>query len=153
MAAAASNLGARKSVVVINEGLMDYLSMEEQAACAENVRRILQMYGGQWVTTDIWDEECNERFAAAADSEIRSLLERTSKRLSSLTGRVSKQSCFPDVSSAMRFFHNCGFKMEKHSVVDDVTAIRSIDSLWSEHDKSLYVPLLKDRVVWAMSLR
>lgn len=153
MAAAAGNLGDRRNVLIMNEGLLGYLSMEEQAECAENVRRILQTYGGRWVTTDVYDLESNERLCAESGSEFRFLIERTTNSLNKLTGRIRANNYFLDANAAIRFFNNIGFEVERRPIMHDGMFLKSMHLLWNERDKKQYAPLLENGTVWVMSLK
>ena len=42
-----------RPIAVIHEGLLRYLSFQEQALIAENIHRLLERFGGIWITPDI----------------------------------------------------------------------------------------------------
>lgn len=42
-----------KPIVIINEGLLRYLTKDEKAIVAQNIHKILQKFNGVWITSDI----------------------------------------------------------------------------------------------------
>jgi hypothetical protein len=151
--AAARHLGSRREMVIMNEGLWTYLTTEEQIVAADNIRRLLERYGGEWVTPDIWDLESNEQFISSLGPELRSAMPIIVQRASNLTGRDLEENYFADRHQAIRFFQRAGFEVEQHPMIEDLRNLTSITKLWGERERSIYGPALQQQRVWVMSLR
>jgi hypothetical protein len=150
--AAANHLVTRRDVLIINEGLWMYLTTEEQAVAADNIRRILENYGGEWVTPDIWDLASNEQFISSLEPQLRSAMPTIMQRASNATGRDLDKNYFATRQAAIAFFHKLGFKMDQYPMVDDLRCLTSIASLWGERERGFYEPGLRQQRVWVMSL-
>jgi hypothetical protein len=151
--AAASHIGARRGVGVINEGLLTYLTGEEQAGCAENVRTILARYGGKWVTPDITDVESNTQFVSSLGPEVEGAIRRGYQRIASLTGRDVERNYFENRKAAIGFFQKAGFKVKLYPMVSNISHLASIAKLWGERERRLYERGLRQQLVWVMSLQ
>lgn len=150
---AARHFGSRRDVAIIHEGLWLYLTTKEQIAAADNIRRLLEHYGGVWVTPDIWDVESVERMDSSLGHEVRSAIPRISQRLSCLTGRDLKKNYFKNSQEATCFLEKFGFEVHHHPMIEDLLSLVSIRKLWGEREYDLYADALRQRRVWTMSLR
>lgn len=153
LSAATDHFGIKMDVVVINEGLWMYLTADEQAVCAANIRRILEKLGGEWVTPDINDLESTEKFFSSLGPEMRVATPRIKKRMTELTGRDLDMNYFPNRQEAVRFLHTLGFTVRLYPLVEDMNSVTSISSLWGERERELYEPALRQQLVWVMALR
>lgn len=153
LSAAASHFGVRSNVAIINEGLWMFLTTEEQLVCAENIHRILQRYGGKWVTPDITDLESNERFISSLGPEMRSAAPRIMQRIAALVGRDLEKNYFANRREAIRFLKESGFEVNQYPMVDSFDCLTSASKLWGERERRFYEPALRQQMVWVMSLR
>ncbi len=99
-----------KPIAVVNEGLMRYLTFEEKTTLAHSVRRLLEKFGGVWITPDISLKQALSRENEAASGHI--------SRLSQSTGIDVSRNVFDDVAHAKRFFEELGFTCEEHSFLE-----------------------------------
>jgi len=152
LSAASDHFCSRREVLVINEGLLIFLTREEQAICAENVRKILERYGGKWVTTDVYFES-NAQTPNSYEPGIDAALSRASQRHTNVTGRNLERSLFPSQETAIKFFQEEGFDVNQYPMVSDLESISSITRLWQEPERRLCEPKLRQEMVWIMSLR
>ena len=150
---AIQHFGPRPEVLILHEGLWMFLSAEEQAVFADNVRRILERRGGLWVTPDIWDLESNNRFTEALGPEPSAVLQRIMQRVAALTGRDIEKNYFHDRSDAVRFFNDRGLEVERLPMVEDLTRIASIKKLWGDREREFYEAGLRLQTVWVMRIR
>lgn len=150
---ATSHFGVRENVLVINEGLWGYLTAEERVLCAENVRQILERYGGRWATPDIADLETHEQSISCLGAEVRSAMSRVSKTITTVTGRDVERNCFSTRQQAVRFFHDLGFKVNHQPMADNLRHLTSTAKLWREQEGRCYAQMLTQMTVWVMSLR
>lgn len=117
LAKATGHFDTNKPLVVVNEGLLRYLSFEDKTKYAENVQSLLKKYGGAWITSDISLPKIFYK-----EDDIMALRR---KRISEITGVNIADNLFKDVDDAKDFFYNLGFKVESHSfneVADDLTS-------------------------------
>jgi O-methyltransferase involved in polyketide biosynthesis len=100
----------KEPVAVINEGLLRYLNFNEKGIVAENVRKLLERFGGLWITPDI----SMKRIIGKEDEKA----ERRIKKISELTGRDISKNLFDSPDQAQKFFENLGFSVERHNLTE-----------------------------------
>jgi O-methyltransferase involved in polyketide biosynthesis len=105
--ACCSPFAAGRPVAVTNEGLLRYLTFDEKALVAGNVREILERYGGWWITPDVHLRALTER----QTSEYR-------QREQETLGRSLDANYFEDLDHAQRFFAGCGFTVDSRPLFD-----------------------------------
>lgn len=140
---ALAHFDPNKFVAILNEGLMRYLSMDQKAQYAKNIKAILERFGGVWITCDI-----TLKLGVANEKRIVDNLEMIKER-SGID--IEKNNTFDDVSHAVDFFENLGFSVEKHSlleILDDLVCPPKVD-LSEEETKEI----IKDWVVFVMRLK
>lgn len=101
----------KEHVVVTSEGLLRYLTFEEKSQLASNVRQILSVYGGTWITPDIhlrkWSPE--RKLGSAVDWSFSAQL-----------GRDINANYFDDLGHARSFFESCGFQVEERPLLEGI---------------------------------
>jgi len=106
-----------KPLVVTNEGLLRYLTKDEKAIVAQNIHKILEEFGGVWITSDI-------SLRKIFSQENKVMVEHVEK-ISKLTGKDIVANRFETEKEAIDFFENLGFSIERHSfmeVYDDLVS-------------------------------
>ena len=103
---------------VCNEGLLMYLSRDEQAIMAGHIKNYLNEFGGSWVTPDISSLEQMEQSLSRYPTEIRQIAESVILGISNQTGRNIKDSYFPTEKEAEQFYTELGFSIEKFPFYD-----------------------------------
>ena len=119
---AARHFDEGKPVVIMNEGLLRYLSFDEKAQYAQNVRALLERFGGYWITSDI-------SLPKVLYKEDDVMAERR-KKISAITGVNVAENLFKDEEDAKKYFEELGFEVESHSfleVVDELTSPAKLD--------------------------
>lgn len=137
---AVSFFAAPHPITVLHEGLLPYLSHEEIAKVAENIRRLLAVTGGCWITPDI--------HIRAGIDRITNIDEEGKLRMELFTsgvGRNMAENAFESYEAAERFMNELGFNVEKHLQVNLVPGFDL-----GENEK--LTESLKGEVVWVMSL-
>ena len=109
----------REPITVVHEGLFQFLTLSERKQVAENVRSLLKLFGGAWITSDVVIRESFERFYP--DTKQTSTL----KRVTEVTGRSIAEDAFIDWEAATSFFNEEGFAVERLKQIDFVPEIRS----------------------------
>lgn len=97
-----------RSMAVVNEGLLSYLSYEERERMARNIHRLLTEQGGVWVTPDIMSLEQFEVMIRMNPSLVE-----TMKSFSVLIGRDLRSNFFITYEEAEHFFNRIGFQVTK----------------------------------------
>ncbi len=95
-----------KPIAVINEGLMRYLSFEQKARYADNVRLLLEKFGGVWITPDI---------TISIGTGSQHSIERI-REIRELADIDVGKNYFRDERQARMFFEDLGFNVERHSL-------------------------------------
>jgi O-methyltransferase involved in polyketide biosynthesis len=91
-------------VAVTSEGLLRYRTFDEKTQLAENVKWILNIHGGVWITPDIHLREWAP-----------------SKRIfDARLGRDINVNYFDDLAHARSFFEGCGFHVEERPLLEGV---------------------------------
>ena len=107
--ACCARFAAGRPIALTTEGLLRYLTFEEKALVAANVREILQRYGGWWITPDIHLKSWAER---------QNPVDRQSER--ERLGRSLDANYFDNLDHARRFFESCGFAVESRPLLESV---------------------------------
>ncbi len=99
----------RKSpVTVINEGLLRYFNQKEKGVFAMNIYRLLEEYGGAWITPDVCARGMN------ATGPLKAIVREQNERLRTMTGIDVRKNYFPNEDAARAFFEKMGFAVERH---------------------------------------
>jgi O-methyltransferase involved in polyketide biosynthesis len=90
---------------VCNEGLLPYLTLEEKATMAQNLRDLLKNGRGCWITTDIVYKELQEKVSTALGPEE----EKAIQNVKQIVGND-----FIDKAVALKFYNDLGFTVEEY---------------------------------------
>jgi O-methyltransferase involved in polyketide biosynthesis len=140
--AAAAVLDRARPLVVLCEGLIQYLSQREVELLAANLRRLLgEFAGGCWMTPDF-----------AFRAEARGLPPervRLREAVAGVTQRQLESAAFEDAGELSAFLRRRGFQVEVRSQIDETPAFASLAALGLS-------PVLLDRFrpvlrVWVMT--
>ena len=102
-----------KAFAVCNEGLLPYLSMEEKATMARNLRNLLKSGRGCWITTDIAFKEIREKLFTALEPEGEKAAQKAMQDISKRTGSDIANNDFLDKVAALKFYNDLGFIVEE----------------------------------------
>ena len=91
-----------QELVIINEGLLRYLTFEEKEIVAKNIYDILSKFGGYWITCDVTPKKFIEHQNAN--------LPKVNANLSGITSRNSLNDRFEDITHIKDFFTHIGFQ-------------------------------------------
>lgn len=110
------------NVVVINEGLLRYLTFDEKRIVAQNIYKLLKKYGGAWITCDITPK----RFIQKQNE----FTPKVNNNLDNITSRNSLTDRFEDTEHIKRFMNDIGFKnIEIHKFIEVKDELTSFDIL------------------------
>ncbi|MDR1027097.1 MAG: class I SAM-dependent methyltransferase [Rickettsiales bacterium] len=103
---AADPFDISKPVAVVHEGLLRYLSFDEKKQVARNVYKLLEKFGGVWITCDI-------TMSKYLESQSKNI-PRHDANLSKISGKEFEANAFSDTEHAKQFFGDLGFEVELH---------------------------------------
>ena len=112
-------------VAVIHEGLFQYLSMQEKTALALNIKKILQRFGGVWITPDLTSKDESQSWYKALHTKEEA--EAISKAIFKITARDFDDRTFENNEEMERFVAQCGFTCEVSSQIDGSYAVTSAE--------------------------
>jgi O-methyltransferase involved in polyketide biosynthesis len=118
----AAGLDRRRTLTVLCEGLIMYLSKEQTEQLATNVRRLLEEFaGGSWITPDF-------TFRAEA-GQLPPERVRLREAITGVTQRQVDASAFDDDHDLAAFLSAMGFNVQVRSQVDETPSFSSIQAL------------------------
>ena len=136
----AAALFKRDPITVVHEGPFQFLTLSERKQFAGNIRSLLKVFGGAWITSDVVIRESFERFYPETKQTS------TLKRVTEVTGRRIAEDAFIDWEAATSFFKEEGFAVERFKQIDFVPEMRS----------RVFEPQVLERIeyeeVWVMRL-
>lgn len=129
-----------KPIAVLNEGLLRYLNREQRSIVAKNVHRLLEKFGGAWITPDT----CVK---LGEQSEGRSM-QGSDEKIQQLTGIDVQKYYFKNEDEAQEFFENLGFTVERRNFMDVYGKLVSPENLNLPPEK--IKDILKQRSVFVI---
>ena len=115
---------AGEPVMILCEGLMMYLTVEEKELVCANVREVLERYGGLWVTPDFSSTAGLKRLLQSAPD-----LERRVQNLANLTGRSLADNAFETLDQARQFVREQGFHLVEQSMLNVADQLSCLEIL------------------------
>ena len=119
----ADYLESRKPVVILCEGLLGYLTFAQKRQVFENVREMLRVYGGVWITSDLHTLDRLNKYNTS--SEYRKLIQ----TIQCLTGSNVNESNFANFEQVERFSEKQGFYVESHDMLGLLEKLTCLQSL------------------------
>jgi O-methyltransferase involved in polyketide biosynthesis len=102
--AAASAFKSGQRLVILHEGLLQYLSASETERVAGNIHKLLGQYGGAWITPD---------FSLRSDAEHVSEEQKYFRRvIAQATDRTLYNNAFDSIEHLREYYRSLGFQVE-----------------------------------------
>lgn len=120
----ANYLNTQKSVVITCEGLMMYLTFPEKQLVFKNIREMLEIYGGAWITPDF-----NSKIELENIRKISPRLQNFGQSVGKVTGRNIDDSLFQNFDHVKQFASQQGFDVESYSMVDILSELTCLEPL------------------------
>lgn len=92
-------------LVIVNEGLLVYLSTEEKEKLCSIIRAVLKQRGGYWITADIYIKSRQLKSSLQFDDELERFLEQ----------HQVEDNKFDSLQAAEDFFNRAGFVVDKEA--------------------------------------
>lgn len=140
---ATGHFNKTKPLTIINEGLLRYLTFKEKAVVANNIRKLLEEYGGVWITSDV---SLRKIF-----SNQNKLMAGYVNKISELTGKDIENNRFEKEEDAKKFFEDLGFTIERYAFAEVFDELVSPATLGLS--KAQVSDTLEDAVVFVMKCK
>ena len=99
---------SKEEIIIVNEGLLMYLSNAEKEKLCDNIRKVLQQYGGYWITADIYIRKELENNLLKIDDKLKAFFKQ----------HKIEENKFESLQSAEIFFKQQGFIIDKEATPD-----------------------------------
>ena len=114
----AAELFGNQPFNICNEGLLMYLTRDEQVVLAKNIYSLLSKNGGSWITPDITDKLSRARRMELVGADYKDVSQRALASISKSTGRSMFGGAFENPEEVDQFFNDLGFTVEKTPMYD-----------------------------------
>src|SRR5262245_31728302 len=104
---------AEQPILILCEGLLMYLTIDEKVRVCANVRELLQHYGGVWLTPDF-----TSTMGLRQSQQDNPSLQQQLQTLTKLTGRSLSDNAFASLDEAQQFVHEQGFRLVEYSMLN-----------------------------------
>ena len=129
---------SNKELVIINEGLLRYLTFDEKKKVGQNIYDMLKKHGGAWITCDVTPK----KFIQKQDEQNPTL----NDNLNTVTSRNNLNDRFEVENHIRDFFGEIGFKnIEIHKFIEVKDELKSFEML--DIDKDSCDDLLENGIV------
>jgi hypothetical protein len=138
---AAKRLNRNQPLVVVNEGLFQYLSPEEMRTVVGNIRELLSEFQGSWITSD---------FSIKDEVNQASAQQRNFRRIVTVaTGHKMYNNAFDSLEQLLAFLRKMGLKAAVHNPLDEIGEIVSLHRL--HLSSSVLDPVKASLRLWVLS--
>ncbi|MDZ8066069.1 MAG: class I SAM-dependent methyltransferase [Nostoc sp. DedQUE08] len=120
-------LHQNQPVVVLCEGLLTYLTLAEKQKVFANVREILQVYDGVWITPDLTTFDGLNQLR-----QISPGLQRLNQTASNVSGRAINNYHFENIDHVKQFAYEQGFDIKEYSMLEVMNQITCLKPLGIE---------------------
>lgn len=142
----ADYFNSQKPITVVCEGLLMYLTLEEKQRVFNNVRELLQVYGGVWITPDlITKEDLNKRW------QISPSWEQFELTVNQISQTSHKDIYFDNFEHIQQFVSLQGFTFKKYSMLDVFEQLTCLQPLKINID--IAKSLLANSFIFALTLQ
>jgi len=135
---------------ICNEGLLMYLNKEEKAIMAKNIRDLLSIGGGYWVSTDFVFNDVRNKLLNSLKPELKKTLESVLGSVSSQVDRDIAGNDFKNEFEAIKFYEDLDFKIEKFPFYDGSYKLSSLTNIM-EDLKEPVLNLLSTSMAWILT--
>jgi O-methyltransferase involved in polyketide biosynthesis len=141
----ADYLNPQKPITILCEGLLMYLTVAEKQQVFTNVRELLQIYGGVWITPDFFTKEDWER-----RWKISPAWQRFAQKVNRMTGTSGKENTFDNFAQVQQFVGEQGFWIKQYSMLDVLDQLTCLQALKINPDVAKF--LLADSSVFVLGV-
>ena len=145
--------GLKGKICIVEEGLLMYLSREQQKALLENIRDILKKNGGCFVTSDFVAGKMFREIAKTiyGDEDAVIIGKETKKIYENLSQILFNETMFKSEEEAVAFIESAGLKVEKLPIFSTTPDLISIRDLNNRDIENMHA-LLKKKLLWVITV-
>ena len=125
IAPALSHFDPQKPIAVVHEGLYMYLTIEEKELLANNIKKILQRFGGAWITPDLATAEERKRWIESG-AMVDPSFAAWERVIETSTGRRLAAQAFRNEDHLFMFFDHLGFDFTETLQIDGSYTLSSL---------------------------
>lgn len=141
----ADYLDSRKPITVVCEGLLMYLTLEQKQQVFSNVRELLQIYGGVWITHDLTTkEDLNKRW------QVSPTWQKFEETVNKMTETPLKDTYFDNFEQVRLFAAEQEFELQSYSMLNVLNQLTCLQPLGI--DPAVAKSLLTNSSVFALTL-
>jgi O-methyltransferase involved in polyketide biosynthesis len=142
----ANYLDSQKPITVVCEGLLMYLTLEEKQQVFINVRELLEIYGGVWITHDLTTKEnLSHRWKVSPSWH------KFEETVNKMTETSITDTHFDNFEHIQQFAAEQGFEVKSYSLLDVFEQLTCLQPLEINQDKAKSI--LADSSVFALTLK
>lgn len=145
--------GLDGKICIVEEGLLMYLSRDQQKAMLENIRDILKKNGGVFITSDFVAGDIfmsiNRTIYGDEDSLV--VAKETQKVYEDLSKVFFNDTIFKTKEEAVKFIEEAGLKVEMRPIFTGTPNIISIRDLNSRDIESINA-LMQQKLLWVITV-
>lgn len=138
------HFSVHKPLAIVHEGLFQYLTRDEKKQAAKNIHRLLERYGGIWMTPDL-DTQSSFHTQLASRSQSEEMM----SLIKNLTGRDFMQNAFQDEGDVMAFFKDLGFAVSWQPQMNENI---SLSTLNTKHINQEVLDALNKLRLWTLKV-
>ena len=145
--------GFNGKICIVEEGLLMYLSREQQKAMLENIRDILKEHGGAFVTSDFvaGDIFMSINRTIYGDEDALVVGKETQKVYEDLSKIFFSDTIFRTTEEAVKFIEDAGLKVEMRPVFNGTPNIISIRDLNNRDIESVNA-MMRKNLLWVITV-
>lgn len=137
----------KDGVVIINEGLLPYLSVEEKSVMAINIFEVLKEKRGIWITPDISNSNRMRKIITLFPDAEGSL-----QKISSATDRNLRDNRIGDKETTLKFYEDIGFNLTEYSQKELVGQLNSLESIKDDSIREKVDSVLDESKIWVLEV-
>ena len=142
----ADYLDSQKPITVVCEGLLMYLTLAQKQQVFSNVRELLEIYGGVWITHDLTTKEnLSHRW------KISPTWQKFEETVNKMTETSLTDTHFENFEHIQQFANEQGFQLQSYSLLDVFEQITCLQPL--EIDADIAKSILADSSVFTLTLK
>ena len=140
-------------VCIIEEGLLMYLSRDQQKALLKNIRDILVEHGGVFVTSDFVASEMFMYVSRAiyGDEDALTIGKETQKVYEVLSQIAFNDTMFKTKAEAVKFIEDADLKVEMRPLFNGTPDIISTRDL-NNHDIESIHSIMQQKLLWVITV-
>ncbi len=133
-------------LIILCEGLLMYLNQAEKQQVFANVRELLHVYGGVWITSDLIDLESLHR-----RREISPVLRQVGAMIAQISDRTKTECYFNTFEQVQQFADQQGFQIQPQSMLNILPQLTCLPPLGI--NPQIAEALLADSFVFTLKLK